>query len=296
MKRHTHRHASPPPARTWSEHRLCFPEPGSTGRRTTPPSPERGRSSADLLQRLRSTEQQLAREIREYGGFVPQVPAIERFLKATVRSEPSFTADEPATVVHYLFKLRERLGQEAGPAEGGLPPLLLMPDHDGTSRPVDRIWGRDLLLRRWDGWIGGCTGLDAPRTAYLAQVRQRFADGIIHGQTILLDDWPMEDDLLLAALHSLIERVIEPSTGDMDAIDIAKEQVGLVISLPASLPAAGPVKRSTAGDQAQETPVAVVGEQVEQPVGAFPHIADAGVDVGQQPLLPDLTAVVEHQP
>lgn len=205
-----------------------------------------------------SSDLDLSRQLHQRGGQLPRTPAIGRFRVAMACHEPGFNAE--------------------------------------TAPMTDRTRAREMLLRRWDAWQTGLSSLGAQRQAYLMAVRQRFVDGIGEGLTVCLDDWPMDDPTLREALNSLMERVIEPSAQEMDASGIAKEQVGLVVSLPAEPARVESGQRSAAGHDPQEPTVAIVGEQVEPPVRTFAHIADTGVDVGQHLFFPDMPAILEHQP
>lgn len=294
MKRTTQasssRHVRHSDLRTQSEYPLVMPEPRPGSARSAPPSPRLGQQTTDQLGKARAIEHRLAEEVRHRGGPMPRRTVIEHYLRAMAEEYPRFRAAD-AEEVPYLHELGRELTQEVGP-----PPLLLYKDLDGTYRPWARLRARELLLRCWDRWLSDTLKRHPDLGPYLAQACARFAKGITHQQTVDLEDWPMESDAEHALLHSLIEQVIEPAMNDMEWEDIDKHEVGLVVRLPAQLRGRSTPVGSAARHHAEQAPVALVGEQVQQPVGAFAHIPDAGIDVGQEPLLPHEPALFEHQP
>jgi len=276
--------------RTQSQYALIMPEARPNHARTAPPSPTHWQRHAELLHRARATASRLAEEVKQKGGTIPRRAAIEHYLHAMALEQPTFTAADP-TEIDYLFQLRQELNQEVGPS-----PRIHSQDADGRVRSVDRIRGRELLLRRWDRWSARQREQTPRLGSYLASVRQRFVDGITGRCVVALDDWPMHDDAEHAALHSLMEQVIEPAMDDMEWNDIDKQEVGLLVRLPAQLRGTVEAEASDAGHHPEQTPVAIVGEQVQQPVRAFANVPDTGIDVGQEPLLPHEPALFEHQP
>lgn len=294
MKRTTQ--ASPPRSvrhsdlRTQSEYALVMPEQHSGSARSAPPSPRPGQRPTDRLGKARAIERRLADEVRQRGGPMPRRTAIEHYLRAMAEERPRFRAADAEEVL-YLHKLGQELAQEVGPT-----PQLLYKDLDGTWRPWARLRARELLLQRWDRWPSDPLRQHPDMGPYLAQACARLAKGITHRKTVDLEDWPMESDANHAMLHSLIEQVIEPAMNDMEWEDLDKREVGLVVRLPTQLRGRSTPVGSAAGHHAEQPPVGLVGEQVQQPVGAFAHIPDAGIDVGQEPLLPHEPALFEHQP
>lgn len=265
MKRRT----NSSPLRTRSEYTLIFPE--------SPPTPWQ-------------IERRLAREVLERGEAVPRSRAINHYLRAVASAEEQFVVTDP-DVADYLAELSVELAQESG-----TPPRLMTRDIDGQLRPLDRVRGRTILLERWDAWAGPQC-LTTPHLApYLKAARERLFDGITHNQTVVLDDWPVQEEGGHAALCSMNRQVIERAMSDMDWMDIAKEEVGLLVSLPPEPRGSRAAPASSARHQPHQPAIAVVGQDIEQTVRPLAHVADAGVDLGQQPLLANETSVVEHQP
>lgn len=265
MKRRT----NSSPLRTCSEYTLVFPE--------SPPTPWQ-------------IERRLAREVLERGEAVPRSRAINHYLRAVASAEEQFVVTDP-DVADYLAELSVELAQESG-----TPPRLMTRDIDGQLRPLDRVRGRTILLDRWDAWAGLQCRTTPHLAPYLKAARERLFDGITHNQTVVLDDWPVQEEGGHAALCSMNRQVIERAMSDMDWMDIAKEEVGLLVSLPPEPRGAGAASASAAGQHPEQPPVRVIGEHIQQPVGAFAHITDTGTDLWQEPLFPDEPALLDHQP
>lgn len=264
MKRRT----NSSPLRTRSEYTLIFPE--------TAPTP-------------RQIEHRLAREVRARGETVPKSDAINRYLRAVARAEKEFVVTDP-DVADYLAELSMELAQAVG-----TPPRLMTPDIDEQLRPLDRVRGRSILLKHWDAWAEPQGRATPHLTPYLKAARERIFDGITHNKTIVLDDWPLELDGGRTALQSMNSQVIKRAMCDMDWMDIAKEEVGLLVCMPPEPWGSGASPTSSARHQPQQPAVAIVGQHIEQTIGSLAHVADTGVDVGQQPLLAHESSVVEHQ-
>lgn len=294
MKRTTQasstRHARHSELRTQSEYPLVMPEPRPGNARSAPPSPRPRPLQSDRFDQALAVERQLAEEVRQLGGTVPRDRAITGYLHAMSRADTQFVVADP-DVVDYLAQLSMELAQEVG-----TPPRLFTPDIDGQLRPLDRVRGRTVLLKHWDAWAGPQCLATPHLMPYLRVARERFFDGITHREPIDLDDWPVQQEGGHAALSSMYNQVITRAMNEMEWNDIDTQEVGLVIIQPVQLRGPGTSPASAPGHHAEQPSVGVVGEQVQQPVGAFAHIPDAGIDVRQEPLLPHEPALFEHQP